>query len=168
MPQSFSPESRLPVIKLPAPASELLPQSGPMLLVDEAVFLSSDEARSRTRIKADCILLDDSGRLPGAALIEMMAQTIGIYAGAARASQGLPPSIGLLLGTRDMKIFAPFVEAGSTVLCSAKKTFESDEGLWQFDVDAKLADEDGEKLLSRAAITVYNAPKQYIDSLMKS
>lgn len=168
MSQSSSQDIRIPEVKLPMPASVLLPQSGPMLLVDEAVFISEDEARSRTLIKPDCILLDQFGRLPGAALIEMMAQTIGIYAGAVRAAEGLAPSIGLLLGTRDMKIFTEGLAPGSIILCSAKKTFESDEGLWQFYVDARLEDESETRLLAQAAITVYNAPQEYIDSLMKS
>lgn len=168
MSPSSSRKFRIHELKLPMSASTLLPQSGPMLLVDEAVFISEDEARSRTRIKPDCILLDQSGRLPGSALIEMMAQTIGIYAGAVRAAAGLEPSIGLLLGTRDMKIFFEGVEPDDVVFCSAKKTFESDEGLWQFDVDARLEDESGTRLLAQAAITVYNAPQEYIDSLMKS
>lgn len=52
-----------------------------MRFIDEVLSADDQGARSRTVVRSDTIAVDDEGRFPALALIEVMAQTIGIYAG---------------------------------------------------------------------------------------
>lgn len=52
-----------------------------MRFIDEVLSADDQGARSRTVVRSDAIAVDDEGRFPALALIEVMAQTIGIYAG---------------------------------------------------------------------------------------
>lgn len=146
-------------LRFPVDAGLLLPQQPPMRLIDEALAADDASASSRTTVRADNLLLTAEGRFPALGLIEVMAQTIGIFAGRLRALEGEPPRPGLLLGTRRMTMARAVWPVGTVFLCRAEKTFESDEGLWQFDcrVEAEL---DGEVLpAAEARLTVFNPPE---------
>lgn len=54
------------------------------------------------------------------------------------------------------------------LLCSVVKSFESDEGLWQFDCRVTVCpqgDESREEPAGRALLNVFNPPEGYFDRL---
>ena len=118
-----------------------------MRFIDEVLSADDQGARSRTVVRSDAIAVDDEGRFPALALIEVMAQTIGIYAGRNERLNGRAPGAGL---------------------CSVVKSFESDEGLWQFDCRVTVCpqgDESREEPAGRALLNVFNPPEGYFDRL---
>lgn len=151
-------------LHFPAEAEPFLPQRLPMRLIDTALGADDFSAESRTTIRPDNLLLDAQGAFPGAGLIEVMAQTIGIYAGRLRLSAGLRPSAGLLLGTRRLRLAQRSFPVGAVLFCRIEKTFESDDGLWQFDCRVALERPDGAREpAGEAMLTVFNPPPGYFD-----
>lgn len=72
-------------LSFPMPASNLIAQRDPMRFVDTALYADDCAAESVTLVRADSLAADACGRFPAVALIEIMAQTIGIYARSAAA-----------------------------------------------------------------------------------
>lgn len=139
-----------------------------MRFIDEVLSADDQGARSRTVVRSDTIAVDDEGRFPALALIEVMAQTIGIYAGRIERLNGRDIGAGLLLGTRRMEFDRPSFLPGDVLLCSVAKSFESDEGLWQFDCRVTVfpqGDESREEPAGRALLNVFNPPEGYFDHL---
>lgn len=150
-------------LRFPTDAARFLPQRPPMRLIDEALSADDQSAESLSTVKADSLLLTAEGRFPALGLIEVMAQTIGIFAGRLRFLAGEEPRPGLLLGTRRITLERAVWPVGTVFRCRAEKTFESDEGLWQFDcrVEAEI---DGERVpAAEARLTVYNPPASYFE-----
>ena len=152
----------------PAPAGDFIVQKPPMRFIDEVLSADDQGAKSRTVVRSDAIAVDAEGRFPALALIEVMAQTIGIYADRIERINGRTPGAGLLLGTRRMEFDRPSFLPGDVVLCSVAKSFESDEGLWQFDCRVTVfpqGDESREEPAGRALLNVFNPPEGYFDRL---
>lgn len=163
--KSLSPDAGF---TFPAPAGDFIAQEPPMRFIDEVLSANDQGAKSRTVIRSDAIAIDDEGRFPALALIEVMAQTIGIYAGRIERMNGRAPGAGLLLGTRRMEFERPWFLPGDVLLCSVEKSFESDEGLWQFDCRVTVCpqgDEAREEPAGRALLNVFNPPEGYFDRL---
>lgn len=84
--------------------AELLPHQAPMLLLDRLLDHQGARVRCETRIGVrHGLLLDEQGNLPGWAGIELMAQTIGAWAGMRARLRGEPVRIGMLLGSRNYR-----------------------------------------------------------------
>ena len=66
-------------LSFPMPAANLIAQRDPMRFVDTALYADDCAAESVTLVRADSLAADACGRFPAVALIEIMAQTIGIY-----------------------------------------------------------------------------------------
>ena len=71
-------------LSFPMPAANLIAQRDPMRFVDTALYADDCAAESVTLVRADFLAADACGRFPAVALIEIMAQTIGIYAAPGR------------------------------------------------------------------------------------
>ena len=85
-------------------------------------------------------------------LIELMAQTVGIYAGLKNRAAGSAPRIGFLLGTRKFNVHTQYLAEGAVIDLSAECIFYADSGLpCQFDCRAYIA---GREIAS-ANLTVY-------------
>lgn len=154
----------------PCDARGLLPQSGPMRLIDEGVSYSEAGAESLMTVKSDNLLLDlDTGRFPASGLMEVMAQTIGIFAGINARRAGLEPKIGLLLGSRKITLQASDYPVETKFRTTAEKSFVSDEGLWQFACrsEALLPEETEYRPAADAVLTVFDAPEGYFESFRR-
>ena len=79
-------------LSFPMPAANLIAQRDPMRFVDTALYADDCAAESVTLVRADFLAADACGRFPAVALIEIMAQTIGIYAGRLQRLAGEPPA----------------------------------------------------------------------------
>lgn len=156
-----------PELQFPLPAQDFLPQQPPMRFIDLAIAIDDRGAVSETTVAADSIALDPAGGFPALALIEVMAQTIGLFSGRAARLKGSDPRIGLLLGTRRMELPLDRFSPGDVLRCTVEKTFESDEGLWQFECAVRLvktaAGEVCDEPAGTATLNVYNPPEGYFD-----
>ncbi|MDO5530940.1 hypothetical protein [Sutterella sp.] len=158
----------MPEITFPAPAEDFIPQRPPMRFVDEVLSADETGAVTRTTVRADSIAADAAGRLPAMALIEVMAQTIGVFAGRIHRLAGEGPRPGLLLGTRRMNLPVDSFAPGDVLRCTVEKAFESDEGLWQFKCAVDLlpqGDENAARPAGDAVLTVFNPPDGYFEKL---
>lgn len=164
---------------LPADAARFLAQRAPMQMIDEALEVFEAGAASRTVIRADNLLCREDGRFPALGLIEVMAQTIGIYAGHRWLSSGKTPEAGLLLGTRKMMLAESDLPIGAELYCRVEKTFESDEGLWQFacvvwwtNAPDALHEPEAQsphgRQIGSAMLTVFNPPPGYFENRQES
>lgn len=109
-------------LSFPMPAANLIAQRDPMRFVDTALYADDCAAESVTLVRADSLAADACGRFPAVALIEIMAQTIGIYAGRLQRLAGEPPVVGLLLGTRRMSLPISFFTPGDKLFCRVQNT----------------------------------------------
>lgn len=138
---------------------ELLAQKPPMRFMTEVDAVVCEEGRTpaasgRFTVPADHIMITRDG-FPATGLIEVMAQTIGLYAGAANRAGGTAPKIGLLLGCRRLTFARPFYPAGSTFLTKVEEVFHSDDGLRQFSARVEWLTDDGPVPAAEAVLTVY-------------
>lgn len=138
---------------------ELLAQKPPMRFMTEVDEVVCEEGRTpaasgRFTVPADHIMMTREG-FPATGLIEVMAQTIGLYAGAANRAGGTAPKIGLLLGCRRLTFARPFYPAGSTFLTKVEEVFHSDDGLRQFSARVEWLTDDGPRPAAVAVLTVY-------------
>jgi predicted hotdog family 3-hydroxylacyl-ACP dehydratase len=123
--------------RIDLPAESLLPHRPPMLLIDRALEANDDTITASAVVHADTIFVEN-GRLPAHALLEYMAQTMGLWACWQAKQAGLPPPVGFLLGTRSLKLAVDSVAVGSDLALRATRIYISDEGLAQFDCEARL------------------------------
>ena len=154
-------------LSFPMPAANLIAQRDPIRFVDTALYADDCAAESVTLVRADSLAADACGRFPAVALIEIMAQTIGIYAGRLQRLAGEPPVVGLLLGTRRMSLPISFFTPGDKLFCRVQKKFESDEGLWQFDCEVMLIERAsgvpcrvGSAQCLQSACRIFRAPRR--------
>ena len=99
-------------LSFPMPAANLIAQRDPMRFVDTALYADDCAAESVTLVRADFLAADACGRFPAVALIEIMAQTIGIYAGRLQRLAGEPPAVGgapcrVPAGSAALNVFNP-------------------------------------------------------------
>lgn len=138
---------------------ELLPQKPPMRFMTEVDEVVCEGGRTpaavgRFTVPADHIMMTREG-FPATGLMEVMAQTIGLYAGAANRAGGAAPRIGLLLGCRRLTFARPFYPAGSTFLTKVEEVFSSDDGLRQFAARVEWLSDEGPRPAAEAVLTVY-------------
>lgn len=138
---------------------ELLTQKPPMRFMTEVDEVVCEEGRTpaasgRFTVPADHIMMTREG-FPATGLIEVMAQTIGLYASTANRAGGTAPKIGLLLGCRRLTFARPFYPAGSTFLTKVEEVFHSDDGLRQFAARVEWLTDDGPVPAAEAVLTVY-------------
>lgn len=75
---------------------------------------------------------DSAGRVPSWLGIEYMAQAISAFGGIECKKNGLPVSIGFLLGTRKYQVFTEYFDPGVRLNVRAERTFHSEDNIVQF------------------------------------
>lgn len=141
------------------PAS-YLPHRPPMLLVGEVGLIDEESVTCYTDVGESGPVAEvmEEGVLPGHFLVEMMAQTVGVWAGFHRNNGKIRSNdeedpvadIGLLLSVRSMKVYTASVAAGMR-LCIVMHKLIQDGGLATF--EGKVLD--GEIELATGRVTVY-------------
>jgi predicted hotdog family 3-hydroxylacyl-ACP dehydratase len=89
---------------------ELVPHRGAMCLLETIEDYGADWLRASVVTRRSSVFAQDEG-IPASLGIEYMAQAASAFAGIERAQRGLPPSIGLLIGSRyyqAVRTFIPF------------------------------------------------------------
>ena len=130
----------------------LLPHSGPMVLLDHVVAADADSLSAEVRVRADSLFCVDGG-VGGWVGLEYMAQAIGAYAGYCARLRGEPIRIGYLLGTRRYDCKQPRFAVGRVLKIHVKRVWQSDNDLASF--DCRIDDESGE--LASANVTVFQS-----------
>lgn len=102
------------------PVSELLPQGPPMRLVDSVVEERPDGVVSRVVIDPDFVFLR-SGRADIVVCLELVAQTVGCYAGLADLRSGTARRPGLMVGCRDARFFDDALYVGDELQVSVQR-----------------------------------------------
>jgi len=95
----------------PAVAS-VLPQSPPMVLLDEIVAHDADSTTCRVRIGFGVPFADDAGDVPSYVALEYMAQTAAAHSGLVSRARGEPIRVGYLLGSRRIELHVDHFRAG--------------------------------------------------------
>lgn len=145
---------------LPAMA-ELVPHDPPMLLVDAITAWTPTTATVVTKIRAGSPFVVD-GRVPASFGLEYMAQAVAAAKGAARhlgageASTDAQPPIGMLLGSRELRLMVESFAVGDALEIHVER--EYDDGtlaryVCELRRDRGEAAEAGE-LLAGASLTV--------------
>lgn len=134
---------------LPWSVSELLPHSGPMVLIGEPVASGDNWAEAGVRIGEDSQFYRPGHGVPSWVGVEYMAQTIALYAGISAKKNGQDVKIGLLLGTRRYEVKTDYFHLGNLLRTRA-------DIVWQ---DAQMAVfechiDDGERL-AEAQLNVF-------------
>lgn len=123
----------------------------PMLLIDNLIHHDDDSATAQLRVRDDLMFYEAAG-LPTWVSIELMAQTISLYAGVQSNKQGIPPRLGFLLGTR--KLVLPFSHfAPDSVLTILAKRHYIHDNLGVFDCSIYVGDDSTPAMV--ATISVY-------------
>ena len=110
---------------------ELVPHSGPMVLIDTISEYAERYICAEKTIKSDDMFLQDN-QVPAWVAIEYMAQAIGAYAGIQARLAGEPVRVGLLLGTRRLETDFPAFRAGEHIRIRAEEIHREDSGLCVF------------------------------------
>lgn len=132
----------------------LLPHRRTMLLLSELVSVDDKRAASRTVIAEQCApFAHEDGSVSGTILMELMAQTVGLYAGHRAKSHGKDPQIGFLLGTRQLTSSVSVIAPGTVVDVVAECLFidEGGELPSQFSCEVRIAGQ----IVSQANLTVF-------------
>ena len=139
--------------KITLTPAELLPHKPPMMLLTSCGEETENSVTAQCIIGPQCRLF----RLPGGRYgtwitIELMAQTVGLYAGLKNRRAGSAPRIGFLLGTRRLSVHGGDLSEGDVVDISARCVFYADSGLpSQFECHASIAGRE----IAAANLTVY-------------
>lgn len=131
---------------------DLLPHSGPMVLLDRLVAADDESLCAEVRVRADSLFFVD-GAVGGWVGLEYMAQAIGAFAGYRARRRGEPVRIGYLLGTRRYECKQPSFALGSRLEIYVKRVLQSEDGLAAF--DCRINDENG--LVASANVTVFQS-----------
>jgi predicted hotdog family 3-hydroxylacyl-ACP dehydratase len=115
-----------------------LPHRPPMVLIDELVEAGDDYAVSRLMVKENTPFMTPQG-LPAWAGIELMAQTISLFAGVRGKKHGLPPKVGFLLGTRRYESSCNFFPLHSELIIRATELYFGDTKLGVFECSIECA-----------------------------
>ena len=131
---------------------DLLPHSGPMVLLDHVVAVDDESLCAEVRLREDSLFCVD-GAIGAWVGLEYMAQAIGAFAGFQARLRGEPVRIGYLLGTRHYECKQPCFALGSVLKIQVKRVWQSDNDLASF--DCRIDDENGE--LASANVTVFRS-----------
>lgn len=152
----MSPENRAKLFT----AEALLPQRAPMLLIDRPLAITDDGAVSETVIKTDAMMCEN-GFFSPEGLIEVMAQTVGLFAGAQTLVSGKAVEPGLLLGTRKLELPAEPIPVGTVLKTRCDKTYSDESGLWQFACEVSRVENDRDEMIATATLTLFSPPDGY-------
>jgi predicted hotdog family 3-hydroxylacyl-ACP dehydratase len=128
----------------------LVPQAGPMVLLDRVISADDESVCAEVTIRSNSMFCDGAG--VGAWVgIEYMAQTIGAFAGYTARLRGEPVKIGFLLGARRYECSCPSFPVGTVLQIHVRRVLQVENGLGSF--ECRIDNEDGP--LANANLTVY-------------
>lgn len=143
------------------PIRELLPHEPPMLLLDELVSWSPERAQLRATVRAGSPFVVD-GRMPAACCLEYMAQAAAAARGIEQHLRGVAPSLGVLLGTRELRLELESLAVGDELDIAVTEEF-SDQKLARYACELRRAGE----LVAAATLNVMSASVEELGGAAK-
>lgn len=134
------------------PIKELVPHSGPMLLLDKVVAFDAEALCAEVAIMPSSTFCD--GQAVGAWIgIEYMAQAIAAHAGYAARLRGEAVRLGLLLGSRQYHCTHAAFAVHSVLHVRVRRELLGENGLGAF--ACTIEDAGTGEVLASATLTVY-------------
>jgi predicted hotdog family 3-hydroxylacyl-ACP dehydratase len=104
---------------------ELIPHRGPMKLIDEIVRVDAETAVTESVVKRDWPLFEEDSVSPFV-LIELVAQTAGIYIGweeSVLKGKDIQGRLGWLVGIKQARFYLDRIPIKSRITVTSKKDF---------------------------------------------
>jgi predicted hotdog family 3-hydroxylacyl-ACP dehydratase len=119
---------------------QLVPHSGPMLLIDELISANDQCLEAACTVRDDGLFDVGGGRIPAMICVEYMAQAVAAFAGVRATLRGESIRPGLLLGARNFTSTATYLSAGDRLRITVALVIESANGLAVFDCEITAPD----------------------------
>jgi predicted hotdog family 3-hydroxylacyl-ACP dehydratase len=136
------------------PMADLLPHAGNAILIDAIQAWDEESLVATATVAPDGLYSLEDGSLPPWMGLEIMAQTIGAWAGCQARRAGQPIELGFLLGTRRYDCHVPCFAAGTQLTVRVEKSLEDAAGMGVFACTLHA----GGALLAEARLNVYRPP----------
>ena len=145
----------------------LLPHSGKMVLLDRIQSYDEHSLTASAKIRPDHILLpENADALPSYALLEIMAQAVGAWAGIHALAAGEAVRLGFLLGTRKLLLHQDSIAIGSVLRIDAVLSWQDQSGMAVF--DCTVVHEGSGQTVAEAALNVFSPHDgQVLEQLMQ-
>lgn len=145
-------------------AGEYLPHDAPMILLEDVISVTDDDAHCRVRVNQGGVLspfMDAQGNLPGWYALELMAQCIGVWSGWHRLQRGEESiALGMVLGARELTCATGSLPAGAVLDVHAKLLMQ-DARFGSFDCTIQI----GADTVSVGRINTFQPTKDELSSL---
>ncbi|MBM4337583.1 MAG: hypothetical protein FJ108_16980 [Deltaproteobacteria bacterium] len=105
-----------------AELAELVPHSGPMLLLERVVSHAQAQTVCALDPAASDLFRDAEGHVPGWVALEWMAQCVAVHGGLLARAAGRRPSPGMLVGARRIELLRREFAPGETLEVEARYT----------------------------------------------
>jgi predicted hotdog family 3-hydroxylacyl-ACP dehydratase len=141
------------VTPVPWSVPELVPHSGPMLLLDDVLEAGPGWVTAGVRIAEDSLFFEPGAGMPCWLGLEYMAQTIALYSGLQARRAGRPVPIGLLLGSRRYQAMTDHFPLGSYLRVHVREEwYDGQMGVFECSI------EEDERRLAHARLNVFLPP----------
>ena len=141
-----------------------LPHDAPMMLLEEVQAVTADSAHCRVAVSPDGVLapfLDAEGNLPGWYVLELMAQTVGVWSGWHRQQNGQQEiALGMVLGARELTCAGGHLPGG-VVLDTQAHLLMQDERFGSFDCTISV----GETCVATGRVNTFQPTPEELTSL---
>jgi predicted hotdog family 3-hydroxylacyl-ACP dehydratase len=118
---------------------ELVPHRGSMCLLDTIEDYGADWLRASVVARRSSVFAQDDG-IPVWLGIEYMAQAAAAFGGIEQAQRGLPPSIGLLIGSRYYRAVRTFIPFDTRLDVLATLAMHDAEDFAAYECTVRVAD----------------------------
>lgn len=133
--------------------AELIPHSGPMLLVRRVLEHSQERTVCEVDPADSSLFVMEGGGIPAWLALEYMAQCAAVHGGLLAKESGAPPRAGMLLGTRRLRLAVETLQPGQSLRVSVACVHAGSQ-LLSFEGEVRAAE--GE-VLAAARFNVYMA-----------
>lgn len=138
-----------PCLDFAFPVTDLIPQSGPMALLDRVLEVGESHIVTALKVRDDGLFSGPDQRVPAWVGLEYMAQTVAAFSGYWRKCQGEAIQLGFLLGTRHYQCSMESFACGAALRVFAEKVMDGVNDMSVFDCRIE-----GEGLLAEAKLNV--------------
>ncbi|VFR42069.1 3-hydroxydecanoyl-[ACP] dehydratase [plant metagenome] len=136
------------------PVAELVPHAGHAILLDAVLRFDEDTLEASASVPADSIFNNPDGSTPSWLGLEIMAQAVAAWAGCHARAQGLPVTLGFLLGTRRYACDVPSFPPGIDMTVHIARSLQDDSGMGVFECSLRVR----HTTLATARLNVFSPP----------
>ncbi|MCX7220047.1 MAG: 3-hydroxylacyl-ACP dehydratase [Burkholderiales bacterium] len=133
---------------------ELVPHSGPMVLLDKVLLADEESLSAEVTIWASSMFCDGSGVAAWVG-VEYMAQAIAAHAGFLARQRGDAVKVGFLLGARRYQASTALFALGSVLVVRITRVLQGENGLAAFECSIHDSAMLAGVALAHATITVF-------------